>query len=58
VVVNTYTRDGYVVADMLSHGFVLRQGNEVTHVFNDGFHLPMPGPESPSPRVKRCWICL
>ena len=58
VVVNTYMRDGYVVADLLSHGFVLRQGNEVTHVFNDGFHLPMPGPESPRPRAKRCWICL
>jgi type IV secretion system protein VirB9 len=58
VVVNTYMRSGYVVVDLLSRGFVLRQGNEVTRVFNDGFHVSGPGPLSPKRRAKTCWICL
>ena len=58
VVVNSYMRDGYLVADTVARGFVLRQGNEVTRVFNDGFHDPAPGPDSPKPRAKKCWICL
>jgi type IV secretion system protein VirB9 len=58
VVVNTYMRSGYIVADQVARGFVLRQGNDVTHVFNDGFHAPGPGPQSPRRRAKTCWICL
>ncbi len=58
VVVNSYMRDGYLVADTVARGFVLRQGNEVTRVFNDGFRDPAPGPDSPKPRAKKCWICL
>ncbi|HMH65049.1 MAG TPA: P-type conjugative transfer protein VirB9 [Rhizomicrobium sp.] len=58
VVVNTYMRNGYVVADLVGRGFVLRQGNEVTHVYNDGFHVSVPGPQSPRRRAKTCWICL
>jgi type IV secretion system protein VirB9 len=58
VVVNTYMRDGYVVADLVGRGFVLRQGNDVTHIYNDGFHASVPGPQSPRRRTQRCWICL
>jgi type IV secretion system protein VirB9 len=58
VVVNSYMRDGYVVADVVARGFVLRQGNDVTHVYNDGFHAAAPGPQSPRRRPKTCWICL
>ena len=57
-VVNSYTRDGYVVADTIARGFVLRQGNEVTRIYNDGFHPAAPGPQSPKRRAKTCWICL
>jgi type IV secretion system protein VirB9 len=58
VVVNTFMRNGYVVADLVGRGFVLRQGSEVTHVYNDGFHVSVPGPQSPRRRAKSCWICL
>jgi type IV secretory pathway VirB9-like protein len=57
-VVNTYMRSGYVVADMVARGFVLRQGADVTHIYNDGFHPSLPGPQSPRRRAKTCWICL
>ncbi len=36
-VVNSRERDGYVVIDRVTRGFVLRRGSEVTHIFNDGF---------------------
>jgi type IV secretion system protein VirB9 len=58
VVINSYMRDGYVVTDVVARGFVLRQGSDVTHVYNDGFHAAVPGPQSPRRRVKTCWICL
>jgi len=38
-VVNTRQRDGYVVADRIARGFVLRRGSEVTHIHNDGFRV-------------------
>lgn len=57
-VVNTYMRSGYIVADQVSRGFVLRQGSDVTRVYNDGFHAPGPGPQSPRRRAQKCWICL
>lgn len=37
--VNTRLRDGYVVADRVMRGFVLRRGAEVTRIFNDGFRV-------------------
>jgi type IV secretion system protein VirB9 len=49
-VVNSSTRGGYVVVDRLARGFVLRQGNEVTRIYNDGFREAAPGPQSPKPR--------
>jgi len=57
-VVNTYMRSGYIVADQVSRGFVLRQGADVTRVYNDGFRAPGPGPQSPRLRAQSCWICL
>lgn len=38
-VVNTRERDGYVVVDRVARGFVLRRGDEVTHIYNDGFRV-------------------
>ena len=38
-VVNTRERDGYVVVDRVTRGFVLRRGSEVTRIFNDGFRI-------------------
>jgi type IV secretion system protein VirB9 len=49
-VVNSSTRGGYVVVDRLARGFALRQGNEVTRIYNDGFREAGPGPQSPKPR--------
>ena len=57
-VINSSTRGPYVVVDRTARGFVLRQGAELTHIFNDGFHEPTLGPQSPQRRTKRCWLCL
>ncbi|MGA0605138.1 TrbG/VirB9 family P-type conjugative transfer protein [Phenylobacterium sp. VNQ135] len=38
-VVNTRQRDGYVVVDRVVRGFVLRRGDEVTRIYNDGFRV-------------------
>lgn len=38
-VVNTRQRDGYVVVDRVTRGFVLRRGGEVTRIYNDGFRI-------------------
>jgi len=38
-VVNTRERDGYVVVDRVTRGFVLRRGSEVTRIYNDGFRI-------------------
>lgn len=39
-VVNSATRDGYVVVDRLAGGFVLRRGALVTRIVNDGYREP------------------
>jgi type IV secretion system protein VirB9 len=57
-VINSYMRGPYVAVDRTARGFVLRQGTELTHIFNDGFHEPTLGPQSPQRRTKRCWLCL
>ena len=59
-VVNSHMRDGYVVVDRVARGFVLRQGGEVTHIYNDGFTEAGPGPDSPKPHKEKCknWLCL
>lgn len=38
-VVNTRQRDGYLVVDRVTRGFVLRRGGEVTRIYNDGFRV-------------------
>lgn len=48
-VVNTATRDGYLVIDRLAAAFVLRQGAEVTRIVNDGYATLVTGPQSPKP---------
>jgi type IV secretion system protein VirB9 len=59
VVVNSYMRGGYVAVDRVALGFVLRQGKEATYIYNDGFKNPVPGPLSPKPRLRKCWLlCL
>ena len=50
VVVNSSMRGGYVAVDRLARGFVLRQGNDATHIYNDGFREVGPGPQSPRQR--------
>jgi type IV secretion system protein VirB9 len=56
VVVNSYMRGGFLAVDRVARGFVLRQGRDATNIYNDGFRLPQPGPESPKPRPKSCWL--
>ncbi|HEV2532773.1 TrbG/VirB9 family P-type conjugative transfer protein [Phenylobacterium sp.] len=51
-VTNVAMRGGYMVADTIARGFVLRRGPDVTRLFNDGFQEPAPGPLSPKPRPK------
>jgi len=48
-VVNSATRDGYVVVDRLAGGFVLRRGAQVTWVVNDGYREPGGGPSGVKP---------
>ncbi len=52
VVVNFAIHDGYLVVDQIAPGFILRQGTEVTHLYNDGYRETLPGPLSPRPRPK------
>ncbi len=51
--VNWRVRDDYLVVDRLAPGFVLRRGDDVTRIHNDGFETPQPGPLSPQPVAKR-----
>ena len=54
-VINASMHDGYIVIDHLARGFVLRRGNDVTRIFNDGFAEGQPGPLSPKPRHTSLW---
>jgi len=51
-VVNSATRDGYVVVDRLAGAFVLRHGAQVTRIVNDGYLEPG-GAAQASPPAKR-----
>lgn len=48
-VVNSATRDGYVVVDRLAGGFILRHGAQVTRIVNDGYREPGSGPAATKP---------
>ena len=54
-VVNSHMRDGYIVVDGISPGFVLRRGKEITRVFNDGYHVQQASALSPKPKPKDPW---
>jgi type IV secretion system protein VirB9 len=43
-VVNSATRNGYVVVDRLAGAFMLRHGAQVTRIVNDGYRDPAGGP--------------
>jgi type IV secretion system protein VirB9 len=49
VMVNSSTRDGFVVVDQLAPAFVLRRGKVSTTIINQGWRDPAPGPLSPVP---------
>lgn len=51
-VVNFAVRGPYVVVEQVAAGFILRQGKDVTRVYNDGYRTPVPGPDAPKPRTK------
>lgn len=55
-VVNSATRDGFVVVDRLAAAFVLRRGAEVTRVLNEGYHEPGAGTQLVKPRKHGWWI--
>ena len=54
-VVNSHMRDGYIIIDRVSPGFVLRRGSEVTRVYNDGYRTQQASALSPKPRPKDPW---
>lgn len=51
--VNIANRDGYVVADRIAPQFVLRQGKQVTRVYNDGYRAPEASETQLLPHKKR-----
>ncbi len=51
-VVNFSVRGSFVVIEQIAPQFVLRQGADVTYIFNDGYVAPTPGVDAPKPRAK------
>jgi type IV secretion system protein VirB9 len=52
-VVNSATRDGFVVVDRLAGAFMLRRGAQVTRIVNDGYREPGGGPAAKSGKRHR-----
>lgn len=52
-IVNYAVRGPYVVVEQVAPQFVLRQGKDVTFIFNDAYSAPTPGADAPKPRPKR-----
>jgi type IV secretion system protein VirB9 len=52
-IVNYAIRDGFLVIEQTAPLFILRQGKEVTRVFNDQFQEPDLGSQAPKPRNRR-----
>jgi type IV secretion system protein VirB9 len=52
-IVNYAVRGPYVVVEQVAPQFVLRQGKDVTFIFNDAYAVPTPGAEAPKERPKR-----
>ena len=55
-IVNFSVRGPYTVVEQIAPQFVLRQGKEVTFIFNDAYTLPIPGADAPRQRApdKKC----
>lgn len=52
-IVNYSNRDGAIVVHQVAAEFVLRNGREVTSIFNEGFTEVDRGPAAPQPRKKK-----
>lgn len=52
-IVNFSNRDGAIVIHQISAEFVLRNGREVTHIFNESFVEADRGPDAPQQRRKK-----
>lgn len=52
-IVNFAIRGPYTVVEQVAPQFVLRQGKEVTFIFNDAYAAPTPGADAPRERPKR-----
>lgn len=52
-IVNYSYKDGAIVVHVVAAEFILRNGEEVTQVFNDGFRAIDRGPDAPQPRRKK-----
>ncbi len=51
-IVNFAVRGPYIVVEQLAPQFVLRQGKDVTFIFNDAYASPTPGADAPKQRSK------
>lgn len=52
-IVNYSYKGGAIVVHVVAAEFILRNGEEVTQVFNDGFKAVERGPDAPQPRKKK-----
>ncbi len=53
VIVNYSYAGERIVVHQVAQAFILRNGAQVTTIYNDGYAAPAPGPEAPQPRQKR-----
>lgn len=53
--VNSHTRDGYLVVDSVAGGFLLRRGKENARIINEGVQPPPAAPLAPKLRPKDPW---
>jgi type IV secretion system protein VirB9 len=51
-IVNFAVRGPFVVVEQVAPQFVLRQGKDVTFIFNDAYAIPTPGADAPKQRAK------
>jgi type IV secretion system protein VirB9 len=52
-IVNFAIRGPYTVVEQIAPQFVLRQGKDVTFIFNDAYAAPTPGADAPKKREKK-----
>jgi type IV secretion system protein VirB9 len=51
-IINFAVRGPFVVVEQVAPQFVLRQGKDVTFIFNDAYAVPTPGADAPKQRAK------